>query len=172
MDLMIDLETMGVEPDAPVIAIGAVFFSRTGLGDDFYINIDLAEQIDTNRKVRADTIKWWMAQSNASQKVFKEQATPVRDGLLKFLDFLSASPQDELKVWGNGPSFDITIIEHLILSYGLAVPWKFWNVFDLRTFKRFVYNGKDMMRAGTYHNALDDAKYQAEIIIKGMEKKR
>jgi len=172
MDVMIDLETMGTHPEAPVISIGAVFFSRKGLGSEFYINLDMCEQIDGGlRRATADTIKWWMAQSGAAQKVFKEQAKPVKEGLVEFLGFLDESPKDKLSPWGNGSSFDVTIIEHLLVSYGLAVPWKFWNIYDLRTFKRFIYSGKEMTRTGTYHNALDDAKHQANIVIKGMEKR-
>lgn len=41
--LMIDLETMGSGPYAPIISIGAVFFDpNTGaIGDDFQVNVSL-----------------------------------------------------------------------------------------------------------------------------------
>jgi hypothetical protein len=45
---MIDLETMGNKPNAPIVSIGAVFFEpSTGeLGDEFYRVVSLKSSMD------------------------------------------------------------------------------------------------------------------------------
>lgn len=201
MDLMIDLETLGTSPKAPVISIGACYFDKTGVKQHFYAVLDVKEQIDSGlRKVDADTIKWWMDQEGAAKKVFKEELGVIhgrhihdflsdedddservrklkKDGntasLLSFIYFCAGEYKDEdTKPWGNGSTFDITILESLLKDFKIVVPWKFYNIRDYRTFKEYVYDGKDLERTGTHHNALDDAIYQAEVVVEGMNRNK
>ncbi|WP_054413031.1 exonuclease, partial [Escherichia albertii] len=60
--LMIDLETMGKNPDAPIISIGAIFFDpQTGdMGPEFSKTVDLET---AGGVIDRDTIKWWLKQS-------------------------------------------------------------------------------------------------------------
>ncbi|HGY6600614.1 TPA: RecE family exodeoxyribonuclease, partial [Escherichia coli] len=60
--LMIDLETMGKNPDAPIISIGAIFFDpQTGdMGPEFSKTIDLNT---AGGVIDRDVIKWWLKQS-------------------------------------------------------------------------------------------------------------
>ncbi|EFN5053554.1 3'-5' exoribonuclease, partial [Escherichia coli] len=60
--LMLDLETMGKNPDAPIISIGAIFFDpQTGdMGPEFSKTIDLET---AGGVIDRDTIKWWLKQS-------------------------------------------------------------------------------------------------------------
>ncbi|MCQ6172750.1 3'-5' exoribonuclease, partial [Escherichia coli] len=57
--LMIDLETMGKNPDAPIISIGAIFFDpQTGdMGPEFSKTIDLNT---AGGVIDRDVIKWWL----------------------------------------------------------------------------------------------------------------
>jgi len=115
MDLMIDLETLGTNHDAPVISIGAVKFSSKGLGEEFYVNLDVEEQIKDGRQVTGSTIKWWMGQEGAARKVFKEKSIPTAEGLLDFVEFFHQGGNEKsVFPWGNGATFDITILEHLL----------------------------------------------------------
>ena len=74
----------------------------------------------------------------------------------------------DCKVWGDGATFDISILEDAYLKYGIEIPWKSWNVRDCCTVpdmyktKRGVFN-KTVNRKGV-HNALEDAKFQAQYI--------
>ena len=73
MNLMIDIETLGVKTDAPVISIGACFFDKDGIKEKFYAVLDVEQQIDSDlRKVDASTIKWWMGQEGAAKKIFQD----------------------------------------------------------------------------------------------------
>lgn len=164
VNLMIDLETLGTNPDAPVISIGAVFFDKKELKEEFYATIDVKEQIALGRKVTGDTLQWWMSQDDAAKNVFKEDARDVTTVLIEFIAFCKTHVP---RAWGNGSTFDISIMEDIFRQYDLTIPWQYFNVRDFRTFKQLFR--KKLERAGTHHNALDDAKYQANYIIHNLE---
>ncbi|EFH8750953.1 exonuclease, partial [Escherichia coli] len=74
--LMIDLETMGKNPDAPIISIGAIFFDpQTGdMGPEFSKTIDL----DTaGGVIDRDVIKWWLKQSREAQSAIMTDEIPL-----------------------------------------------------------------------------------------------
>jgi len=173
-DLMIDLETLGTKPDAPIISIGAVWFDleKRQIGDTFYAVLDVAEQIDSKtRFASASTIKWWLSQADAAKSVFKEGAKPTKDVLALFREWIMVHAGSKAKTtkkclpWGNGSTFDITLMETLFDDYEVTCPWMYWNVMDLRTFKRFVGKGKKVEKLGTDHNALDDAVSQVNYMF-------
>ena len=75
MHIMIDLETMGTRPDAPIVAIGAVAFRPDsqhkdgemelgGIYGTFYMTIDLAKSVREGAVIDPDTVMWWMQQSD------------------------------------------------------------------------------------------------------------
>lgn len=165
-DLMIDLETLGQTPSTPVISLGAAFFDIEAkeVGPTFYATLDVGEQMKYGRMPDASTLKWWMRQSGAAKKVFSEQAKPVTEVLNLFNEWVKANGK-KVNPWGNGSSFDISIMENLYRQYNIKIPWLFYNVMDVRTFKRFCANGKKLEKGGVNHNALDDAVSQAKYII-------
>ena len=64
-NLMIDLETMGKNKDAPIVSIGAVFFTpETGdIGQEFYAVVSLESAMEQGATPDGDTILWWLKQS-------------------------------------------------------------------------------------------------------------
>jgi hypothetical protein len=165
-DLMIDLETLGTDPETPVVSLGATFFDPTTkqLGGTFYMILDVSEQIARGRKPTGDTIKWWMGQTDAAKKIFHEKAKPAKDVLNLFIQWFKAT-NSKAFVWGNGSTFDISIMEHIFRDYGLEKPWSHNKVMDLRTFKRFQGGGEQIKKSGVEHNALDDAISQAKYVV-------
>lgn len=164
MNLMNDLETLGTKPNSPVLSIGAVFFDRDGLKDEFYKVLDYQQQIKDGRPMDWDTMKWWMFQDDMAKKVFKDKGADTFSALKQYVEFCK---RYKAKPWGNGAGFDITILENILEMYGIEIPWKFWDIRDHRTFTQFF--PKKVEREGTYHNALDDAKYQATNIIENLK---
>lgn len=166
-NLMIDLETLGTAFNAPVLAIGAVYFDPdTGaLGERFYGSIDVADACRYGRP-NGDTIRWWMGQSDEARKAAVGGKHPAAFVLEKFGEFalkhgLNVCP------WGNGASFDISILDYAFPKIlDKPAPWKFWNVRDCRTIKEVASKVPPFQaeRAGTHHNALDDAIYQAQWV--------
>ncbi|EPZ0401854.1 RecE family exodeoxyribonuclease, partial [Escherichia coli] len=85
--LMIDLETMGKNPDAPIISIGAIFFDpQTGdMGPEFSKTIDLET---AGGVIDRDTIKWWLKQSREAQSAIMTDEIPLDDALLQLREFI------------------------------------------------------------------------------------
>ncbi|EFN8797408.1 exonuclease, partial [Escherichia coli] len=167
--LMIDLETMGKNPDAPIISIGAIFFDpQTGdMGPEFSKTIDL----DTaGGVIDRDVIKWWLKQSREAQSAVMTDEIPLDDALLQLREFIDEnSGEFFVQVWGNGANFDNVILRRSYERQGIPCPWRYCNDRDVRT---IVELGKtidvDARTAipfeGERHNALDDARYQAKYV--------
>jgi hypothetical protein len=168
-DCMVDIETLGVDVDTPVISIGAVFFDveKKLLGPTFYMALDVDEQIKRGRKPTGSTIKWWLSQADAAKRVFNEKAKPTAEVLQTFALWMKAN-NSKAHVWGNGSTFDVSIMDHLFKMYGLESPWSYSKVMDLRTFRRFQGKGAKIVIPGTAHNALDDAVGQAQYVLDHM----
>jgi hypothetical protein len=165
--LMIDLETMGTRFDAPVLAVGAVYFNpETGaLGEKFYVAIDIDDAF-RHGKTSGSTVKWWMQQGDAARAAAVKGTASLADALTAFEKFCAKAGPDGPVAWGNGPTFDITILEYAFgRCLGRPAPWKFWNVRCCRTIKDLAaglaYVPKVTSNAGTAHHALDDAVFQA-----------
>lgn len=168
--LMIDLETMGTKPDAPILTIGAVFFDPDAnqLGEQFYVCVDLQSNFDNGRQPSADTLKWWFGQgADAQQELFNSmEAMPLLAALVDFSEFC-AKGGGGVTPWSNGLNFDVALLENALDSAGLDIPWKFWNLMDVRTIKKLAENKVnvyDFPFEGTKHNALHDAIHQASYV--------
>ena len=67
-------------------------------------------------------------------------------------------------VWGNGASFDNVLLATAYKRLGMETPWPFWKDRCFRTMKNVCK--VDHSFEGTAHNALDDARSQAQHLIK------
>ncbi|HBI2873624.1 TPA: 3'-5' exoribonuclease [Escherichia coli] len=177
--LMIDLETMGKNPDAPIISIGAIFFDpQTGdMGPEFSKTIDLET---AGGVIDRDTIKWWLKQSREAQSAIMTDEIPLDDALLQLREFIDEnSGEFFVQVWGNGANFDNTILRRSYerqgipcRSYerqGIPCPWRYYNDRDVRTIvelgKAIDFDARTAIPfEGERHNALDDARYQAKYV--------
>ena len=164
-DFSIDLETPGNRFNSGILSIGACQFDRNTweLGKTFYreINIDSAMRHGT---FSADTLCWWMGQSDEARKLFTDK-TRQKHLLPRVLVELAAFVPKGSRVWGNGATFDITILEHAYLQVAQNHPWDFWNIRDMRTAVDMADYCKDTIPfAGVAHNALDDSIHQAKVI--------
>ena len=161
MDIMVDLETMGTGPNAAIISIGAVKFTKEGILDDkFYRVIDLGSSIHEGGEVDGDTILWWLQQSDEARAAFKESGVYLSDALREFYQWV---PSNVDGVWGNGASFDNTILSSAYRNMGIPTPWHFTQDRCFRTMKNLV--PIQIEREGVHHNALADAEHQARHLI-------
>lgn len=168
-DVMVDLETAGNRPHAPITAIGAVSFdARAGLlGETFYAPVDLRTSAIGDAKIDPDTFLWWLEQSEPARRGITDgERLPISVALCNFTNWLheKCAPQSAVRIWGNGAAFDNVILAETYRRAGLLKPWMFWNDRCFRTMKA-MYPNIDMARTGTHHNALDDAISQAEHLI-------
>ncbi|HHX1672972.1 TPA: 3'-5' exoribonuclease domain-containing protein, partial [Escherichia coli] len=159
--LMIDLETMGKNPDAPIISIGAIFFDpQTGdMGPEFSKTIDLET---AGGVIDRDTIKWWLKQSREAQSAIMTDEIPLDDALLQLREFIDEnSGEFFVQVWGNGANFDNTILRRSYERQGIPCPWRYYNDRDVRTIvelgKAIDFDARTAIPfEGERHNALDD----------------
>ncbi|HCQ4235888.1 TPA: 3'-5' exoribonuclease [Escherichia coli] len=167
--LMIDLETMGKNPDAPIISIGAIFFDpQTGdMGPEFSKTIDL----DTaGGVIDRDTIKWWLKQSREAQSALLTDEIPLDNALLQLREFIDEnSGEFFVQVWGNGANFDNVILRRSYERQGIPYPWRYCNDRDVRTIvelgKAIDFDARTAIPfEGERHNALDDARHQAKYV--------
>lgn len=173
--LMVDMETMGNGPDAPIVSIGAVFFapSTGNTGAEFYRVVSLESSMSFGMKPDASTIQWWLKQSSeARSAILVDEAMGLRETLELLADFIAenaASGSHTVQLWGNGCSFDNVILRraYVLTETPFAVP--FWNDRDVRTMvelgKSVGINPRfDIPFEGDMHNALSDARHQVKYV--------
>ena len=176
--LAIDLETLATTPDATILSIGAVAIcAETGAKRKFYSVVSIDSQTESFRS--ASTAKWWSEQSGAAREVLDLATGGNAPSISDVLDQLTVwvgelGQTHTVYPWGNGATFDITILEYAYHKYGGSAPWNFRNVRDMRTLYditlRFGINARDNIeRVGTHHNALDDAQFQAAIVVESLK---
>ena len=173
--LMVDMETMGNGPDAPIVSIGAVFFdpSTGNTGAEFYQVVSLESSMLFGMKPDASTIQWWLKQSSeARSAILVDEAMGLRESLELLADFIAenaANGSHTVQMWGNGCSFDNVILRraYALTDTPFAVP--FWNDRDVRTIvelgKSVGINPRhDIPFEGDLHNALSDARHQVKYV--------
>lgn len=169
INVMLDLETMGTRPDAPIIAIGAVVFDQdVGLLNEFYETPSLKSAVACGAVMDADTVSWWMRQSKEARALFAADTCDMEFALDRFASWVIEQSKDQLKdvrVWGNGAAFDNVLLSETYKRLKQPVPWMFYNDRCYRTVKS-LHPDVPYEFIGVEHNALDDAKSQALHLIK------
>lgn len=158
MDIMIDIETVATGPAACILTIAAQCFDPLTVDNIwsdkfFYARIDIDSQ--PNRTIEESTISWWATQP----KEIQNEAFSVDDRvpLDQALEGLGKLIWHSKHVWANGPTFDMTILEHAYKSYNKALPWQYYNVRDART----VYSlYPELPKPPVSHHALEDCRRQ------------
>lgn len=168
--VMLDLETMGTGPNAAIVAIGAVEFelTKTGgqTGDTFYCVIGLESAMASGGQVDAGTVLWWLKQNDAARAMFTQPTANAVWALEQFSAWMAArGDRKQIRVWGNGASFDNVILASAYRRAALPLPWNSFNDRCYRTVKSMHPAAPAIQRTGTHHNALDDAINQANHLI-------
>ena len=177
LDIMIDLETMGTSPNSAIVSYGAAAFDyKTGeIGHTIYRVIDLRDTMKYPEfNIEAGTLYWWLEQSEEARQalVQDDNRESLLQAMLSLETFiLGVGNPHRLRLWGNGPTFDNAMIRYTHrVARGTDLPIPFWNDRCVRTVKGFYPDNMfkewriDNSRRGTYHNALDDAKYQIKYL--------
>lgn len=159
--IMLDLGTMGNGSNSAIVSIGACRFSMEGIHEEFYQVVNLQSCVDLGLVIDPSTVLWWNKQNEWARNVFSEKGDSLAESLVMFSKWIG---KDAI-VWGNGANFDNVILSNAYRTANLTQPWKFWNDRCYRTVKN-LFPAIKMDRKGTHHNALDDAKNQAEHLIK------
>lgn len=174
--VMIDLETAGLSPNAPIAAIGAVRFNpeggpTVGPNPEFYVAVNLIGQAPPD----ASTMYWWMEQSDEARAAFCEgkNGMPLGKALYRLHQWLTGDaghlfepgPIFEGEVWVRGDR-DSVWLDEAYRRVGEPLPYKYSQVRDQRTLVKFAESrGLEMpVNEGVGHNALADAQYQVACL--------
>jgi len=179
--IMIDLETMGLRPDAAIVSIGAVHFEGftdqsldhgAVLGhndlrvvDTLHVAVSLKSCLDAGLTTDQSTVDWWAKQSAQARSSWQQEGAPT---LLEALTQLSRwalrdSSDRQVCPWGNGADFDLVLLKSAYGAIGADPPWRYYNHRCYRTVKG-LFPVAEVPRQGTHHNALDDAMHQVSTL--------
>lgn len=162
---MVDLEGLGTGPETTILTIAAQEFDpleRGSFGRDYYVRVSLESQED--RSIEQGTIDWWATQPiEVKEEAFSEEnRVPLREAL----GGLHRMIWHAKRVWAQGPTYDMTILEHAYKSLSMPLPWKYYSVRDSRTLFSLVPN---LQRYPASHHALEDCRRQILLLWNSLE---
>ena len=163
--VVVDIETLGTIPGAPIVQIAAVAFDLGASEDEwelFEVKVDVRSLI-YKEGISFDTLAWWVSQDKGTiDEVFGEaERLDIASALNSFHKWRGFTHTKNL--WGNGAAFDNELLKAALLQYcGIREPWNFRIDRCFRTVKNlYKEQVPEPPFIGTKHNALDDARHQA-----------
>lgn len=175
LNIMLDLETLGIKPGCKILSIGACTFlygeGRNEVCDYFSVPVD----VDAQEKMDDPDIKtmqWWEAQSQeAKDAAFHstgKQSLAV--ALTLFVDWVhdlatrKEIDPSKIYIWGKGATFDLPILEEACRRYCITTSWTFRAGLCHRTLYKIGkwLNIEEPEFDGYRHNAFHDAIHQAK----------
>jgi len=168
-DLMIDIETLDVSPTSTILTIGAQGFdpfSEKFTKVTYYKRLTIDSQDDRTINDDGDdsTVAWWGRQSADAQEEALGDGEDRVD-IKTALEELAKVAWKHSRIWANGTTFDMVILEDAMKQYGVTVPWKYWQVMDART----IYKIAKSPKLSNNHNALADCVNQIDLLQKALK---
>lgn len=151
--VVIDLETMGTGPNASIVQIGAVSFTkerppsvdRVFVGGMYSTTPYIVPAFATNVKestgsIELSTVEWWLRQAEVARTRLSEPGLAEESALVVFSQWVKCQGnapgpgQKDMDImpWAHG-GFDLTILDSAYRRHGMKVPWAYRNARDLRT---------------------------------------
>lgn len=169
MPIMLDLETLGQRAGCAIISIGACEFDPKAktIGRTFY-GVAAADGAQGKAGLTVDpkTWDWWQKQSAEARAVFSDaNAVPINVLLTNFVVWADQCKGVSADWYAHGASFDFPVLEAVLLAFKFKTPWSFWNCRCTRTLYALGDVAVNNYRDASAHNALADAKAQAQAAI-------
>lgn len=179
IDIMTDIETLGVGENVTIIQLSAVAFDiQSGsIISTFNQHIDISK--DKNLNVDGSTLAWWLHPDRKdllSEIVLKGDISLV-GALMTFkhwiLGFDANGGIKNVYLWGNGILFDNRIIQDIMTKNNIEYPIFYRNDRDVRTIvdlacmKLNISADELKMKleeVGTKHDAYSDSLYQINLV--------
>lgn len=177
INIMTDIETLGVQANSTIFQISASAF-----------NIETGEIIDSFNKfadvskstLNADgsTLKWWTKTNpELFAQLLNEGELSPEELVFEFHGWLTQFTEDkdnDVYLWGNGILFDNNMIRTQFENVGLKYPIFYRNDRDVRTIVDLCANklgiSENELKAKfddeslTAHNAMDDVVFQVNLV--------
>lgn len=127
------------------------------------------------------TVEWWNYQTQEAQAAFVNPvdlwkacysfANWIWSRSLPTERFEKWKPYEHVKIWANGPQFDVPILEVAYHAVQLPTPWHYRAPRDFRTITEAAGMSRDdFCNYGEAHNALDDAIAQAMTVCEAYKR--
>lgn len=167
-EVMLDLETMGVDYNAAIVSIGAVKFDPMGdigmlgvPGDTeykhFHRTVLLKSLSDAEFKFDGSTVHFWLEQNDEARLALLADAQPLDTVLSAFWEWYGPT---SVPTWGNGAGFDNVILRNAYTKLYGVNPFKFYHDRCFRTMKS-LFPDVPYVKPAIAHHALSDAEAQA-----------
>jgi len=187
---MVDVETMGLKEDCPILTIGAVLFDPYEQDDvgtlekrAFLRRVDVQDAVEQSGRVEGSTLKWWLQQEDAAIKeLVHEDTVPMvvamRD-LRRYLADRAPELEDDFfpgfskfpiacALWAKSPDFDCAKLRHTADRVGETLPLRFFQWRCVRTVQDLAWpegpDARPVFKAGVAHDARADAVQQALMV--------
>lgn len=185
--LMVDLETMSTRAEAAIVSIGACMFDMHAGPEQeiaehnrFLRRISLESNQAAGRHLDANTVIWWLQQSDEARRGLTDGAiTNLKIALIELrMWFQHDTDCRPATCWANSPEFDISILRSANEAVGETWPVFFSLNRDVRTCGELAYpdarERKAVMKAcrdatGEHHRADADAVAQALFVAHCIE---
>jgi hypothetical protein len=162
---MIDIETLGTDPDCVVLSVGAVKFDPYTLNEPHSKTLwrpSADEQLKSDRSVDQGTLEWWGKQAeHIREEAFSEFGRVDLDMFFKDLNRYLVGVD---KIWCQGPQFDMVILEDLFRQFNHHRNWAYWQVCDCRTIFNMMPKDPRKEIQQNLHSADEDSYWQAVCV--------
>lgn len=174
-DISIKCESLSLDYDAPIIAVGAVAFDHTTgkMGHTFYEEVTMASAIQHSRP-SSDMMLTWLNRNPRARTIFSRpdaDKKPLSTVLFEFMQWVRTTGKGVPVVWANGTQHEITWLQHAlhVSSVGVYPAWHYQNVRDTATLALLAAEIKgdhlyDDIGEVVAVNAMEDAKHQVAIV--------
>ncbi|MEG1038899.1 MAG: 3'-5' exonuclease [Comamonas sp.] len=168
MHASIDLETLGNTTNAAITQIGVSLFElETG---EIHSQTNILVGWRGEGHVNASTLAWWFRQGDEARARMAESLEHPNTLAEALIQLRCLTDWSNIEgVWGNGSTFDVTILDSAYQRGGGESPWPFYAARDMRTIVDLAerlrgFDKKSVERIGVHHEAADDAAHQARVI--------
>lgn len=163
--VMIDIETLGLEPGSVILSIAAVAFDPSPALEPeviFDATISVADGLKFGMKINPSTVAWHIDQGSLGGGCRQRHFNTVQDALEVL--WVRIGPDDI--IWANSPNFDCVLIEDAARRVGLQPQWHYRNLRDLRTALAAnpTFDKATVPFVGKRHDPVDDCMHQIALL--------
>lgn len=176
IDIMVDLETLGLKQGATIFQIAAAAFDiKTG---EIVHTFDKVASIYCTNDLKSEggTLEFWLNQNRELFFKLQERANGCPNQLVgdfwRWLTTFTDREDTDVYLWGNGILNDNAWLQHAFEENGLDYPIFFRNNRDTRTLReatemKALAIGKEFTyeKVGTLHDAMDDVRSQVNMVV-------
>lgn len=175
LNLMIDLETLGIDDNSVILQVGLVTFDKNFTPQkQLNMKIDIASSLLDGFTTEVSCARdfWAKQPAHVIRSVMHDNPRlPPKDAANVISKWLDTHLPDEFTIWAHGILFDVPKLDKLLTRYGqksLTSRTKYNRILDLRTLTKTVNqiapkklaHAQSLMGNANEHDAIADCHYQ------------